>query len=383
MISKNKPSQVRSFILEALDRGDFKVGDKLPTEVELIRQYGYSRTVIREGLSSLVEDGILTRRQGSGTFVTGVTPRKSRVIAMMVHCVHDRWESMASIIRAIEDEANANGYSLILCNHDGLPEKAFHYVDRLLRDGVAGVVYWPVWHGDATAVNLEVANRLEQASVPFVLIGSPISLQTQSRYSFVGSNGYQASRRLTRHLIQLGHQRIAYIQGLPDVVTSEARFDGFRVAMAEENLTVPPEYVKQIKPVDVEQQGQGEIRELLSANPVPTAVLCVHDILAANVIQELQRLGRRVPDDMAVVGFDDQSFAKKLQPSLTTVRTPQREEGREMVRLLMSKLNGSSQEEKQIYLDCKLVIRESCGAPKELRSKEKNQATISQMQVSR
>jgi GntR family transcriptional regulator of arabinose operon len=377
---RKKTSKVREMVLESLNRGDFQVGDKLPPEAELIRSYGVSRTTIREGLASLVQEGILTRRQGSGTYVTGLSSASAQRtrLAVMVPCVNDYWKSRAEVIRAIEDESNANGYSLILCNHDGLPRKARDYTERLIRDGVAGVIYYPVFHGEALATNLEIVRRFEQAGIPMVLIGSSISAHTQSRYTFVGSNGFSATQQLTQHLIHLGHRHLAYIRGLPGVQSSDERFSGFLDAVAAAGLTVPADCIKQIKPTDVACQGTEEIRELLQASPVPTAVVCVHDLLARNVILELQRLGKRVPDDIAVVGFDDLPFAETFDPALTTVRPPMSKEGQYAVQVLRGKIEVPSREVEQIFLECELIVRESCGAPPGMRTRKR---TMESMQL--
>lgn len=356
--------------MSAIAAGRYQVGDKLPTDSELTEQFNFSRTSVREGLASLVQEGLIERRRGSGTYVVGMSPstRSRKLLAVMVKCVYDQWGTMARIVRAIEDQADEDGYSLILCNHDGQPEKAFQYAERFTREGVAGVMFNPIITENFAEANLDVIRRLDHAGIPLVLIGSPISAQTQTRYSFVGSNGFTAMQQLTRHLIHLGHRRLAYLHTLPNILSVHERLNGFLEAANEAGIEVPPDYVRQVKSSDSELQGRQEIRELLALPKPPTAVVCVYDLLARNAILELQRLGRRVPEDMAVVGFDDLPFAKSFTPPLTTVRTPMGEEGRRCVQLLRKKVETRTNEVEQIYIDCELKIRQSCGAPKDMRT---------------
>jgi DNA-binding LacI/PurR family transcriptional regulator len=105
--------------------------------------------------------------------------------------------------------------------------------------------------------------------------------------------------------------------------------------------------------------GIAELRELLQANPRPDAIVCTNDFVAKNCLQELRKQGLRVPQDIAVAGFDDLDFSQYLTPSLTTVRQPLNQIGQFATDLLISKINKSLDCEKQLFLDCELVIRES------------------------
>lgn len=112
----------------------------------------------------------------------------------------------------------------------------------------------------------------------------------------------------------------------------------------------------------MEGQARREIREIISEMPRPTAVICSHDGLARNVIDEAKKLGLKVPEDLGVVGFDDVYYAKTLDPPLTTVRVPVAEEGKLAADMLFAKINGEMTGERQEFLPCKLIVRRSCGA---------------------
>ena len=360
----SKRAQLRDILLAALARGDFKIGDQLPTEQELIQKYGVSRPIVRESLASLVADGMLERRRGAGTFVVNLkkTAPKSTTVAVMVPCASQVEDVFHLLVRGIEDELHEQGYSMILCNHDHSPEKVRRYLPRLMQDQVAGVIFTPIELPKSQDDNLAILREFEDMGLPFVLIDSPVSADTMTRFSVVGTNGYAATREIVRHLTGLGHRRIAYIRGLPDVFSSDQRFAGFKEEMLKQGLDMSEAYCPRIQLGPVMLQGQGEIRALLALDPPPTAVVCVHDCIAHNVIEELHRLNVPVPQQMAVVGFDDLSLAAHLDPPLTTVHQPANEAGRLTARVLLEKITGTLTGERQEFLPCQLVVRGSCGA---------------------
>ena len=364
-----KRCRLRSLILEQIEKGDIDVGDQLPTESQMVQQYGMSRATVREGIALLVQEGILARRRGAGTFVQSIKPRSdNKLLAAIVACQPGGWDNFGQVVHEIEARVHEQGYSLIVCNHESSREKTQAHLQRIIEQRVGGVIFSPIQLPGFTDFNLQVVQTLEDKGIPFVLIASPISGESLCRYSFVSSNGFAATREIVRHLAGLGHRRIAYIRGLPEVFSADQRFSGFCEEMKRQNLDMPDGYIRQIEVGPVEDQGRREVRELLAQSPSPSAVVCIHDSVARNVIEEAQSMGLSVPADLAVVGFDDLYFAAELNPPLTTVRTPLPDEAAMDVAILFKKINGTLTGERQEFLPCELVIRESCGAPPKLRA---------------
>jgi len=358
-----KRSQLRSLILSSLSKGEFKLGDQLPTENEMTRKYGMSRATVREGIALLVQEGVLSRRRGAGTFVSRLKPAtKGKMVAALIQCTPGQWDSFGQLAHQIEQRVHEQGNSLILCNHEGRKDKLEVHLQRIIDGGIAGVIFSPIQLPGYKEYNLQIVRRLEDHGIPFVLIASPISSDTLSRYSFVSSNGFEATRKIVQHLTQLGHRRIAYIQGFAEVFAAEERFNGFLEEMRRQRLDVPESYIQRIQVGDINTQGRQEVKVLLACDPAPTAVICIHDVVAKNVMEEVQAVGLKVPRDIAVVGFDDAYFASTLNPPLTTVLTPLADEAALDVKILFDKINGTATSERQEFLPCELVIRESCGA---------------------
>ncbi len=358
----DKRHHLRSYILSALNKGEFKIGSKLPTEAELTQQFGVSRATVREGIATLVQEGILARKRRAGTFVSRLRPLpRNRSIAAMVCWVRGHSDRFDQLMWTMEEQAHERGFSLVLCNHDNDEAKMVRYVDRLAEDGVAGVIFAPIQFPWLKETNLKIVSLLEEKGIPFVLL-SAIFREAANRYSFVGSNGFSAMREVVQHLVGVGHRRIAYIRSFIGNFSSDERYFGFLEQMKQEGLEIPERYVKAIQEGPIEGQARREIREIISETPRPTAVICTHDGLAKNVMDELKKLGLRVPEDMGVVGFDDVYFAKTLDPPLTTVRVPAAEEGKHAADMLFAKINGEITGERQDFLPCKLIVRRSCGA---------------------
>lgn len=355
-----KSSYLRTHILEALNTGKFKVGSRLPTESEFCREYGMARGTVREGLSELVKEGILARRRGAGTFVQCLTPpNRVKIVAAMISCIREG-DTAAHLIRSLEDHLHERGYSLILCNHDNDPEKIEQYLHRLSQDKVSGVIFTPIELPDSREKNLNIVTRLEEKNLPFVLMGTPISAETLGHYSIVTTNGFAAAREMVKHLVRVGHRRIAFIN-FPGNYTAEQRIGGFIKEMAQQGLELPASYLRNLNVGPVEKQGQAEIRELLALNSPPTAVICIHDMVAKNVIEEAGRMGLKVPQNIAVTGFGNMDFASNINPPLTTVRLCTDQEGTWLAKILLDKIHGQVVGEQQMFLTCDLAIRTSCG----------------------
>jgi DNA-binding LacI/PurR family transcriptional regulator len=358
----DKRHHLRSYILSALNKGEFKIGSKLPTENELTQRFGMSRATVREGIATLVQEGILARKRRAGTFVSRLRPLpRNRSIAAMVWWVRGQSDRFDQLMWGIEEQAHERGFSFVLCNHENDEAKMVRYVERLAEDGVAGVIFAPSQFPWRKEANLKIVSLLEEKGIPFVLL-SAIFREAANRYSFAGSDGFSATREVVRHLVEVGHRRIAYIRGFVGNFGSDERYFGFLEQMKQEGLEVPEGYSKAIQEGPIEGQARRELREILSRTPRPTAVICGHDALAKNVIDEVKKMGLRVPEDLGVVGFDDVYFAKTLDPPLTTVRVPVAEEGKLAADMLFAKINGEMTGERQEFLPCKLIVRRSCGA---------------------
>jgi LacI family transcriptional regulator len=258
----------------------------------------------------------------------------------------------AEIARAIEDIGFARSYSIILCNSDGNLEKQAAYVDLLIERRVAGILFV------AAGVSTEVVADLQRRRMPLVVIDRAVPGAAVDR---VQTNHYQGGQLATQHLIELGHRRIACIAAGSDLSPSAERVTGYRDTLAAHGLAYDPDLVA---PGDFQfASGYRAAQQLLDLPQPPTAVFACNDLMAVGCISAATARGLRVPQDLAVVGFDDVKLASFTNPPLTTVAQPKREIGRLAMEMLLARMRDPDAPPHSVRLDTRLVIRQSSGAP--------------------
>ena len=199
--------------------------------------------------------------------------------------------------------------------------------------------------------------RLMDEGFPLVLIGETGHPEEHA----VFHDTQEAAEEVVAHLIALGHERIAHITYAPvHYQAAEGRLKGYRRALERAGLPFDPRLVRYGN-YDAES-GRGAMLSLLEVSPKPTAVFAGNDTIAVGVLGALYAGGLRVPEDVAVVGYDDIPSARHTVPPLTTVRTTAPEQGRRAADMLIDLVNEKPPAEKKVALPPRLVVRESCGA---------------------
>ncbi|MCX4786875.1 LacI family transcriptional regulator [Streptomyces sp. NBC_01221] len=195
---------------------------------------------------------------------------------------------------------------------------------------------------------------LEQLGMPAVMSGRRSAAEPLAS---VDSDNFEGARAAVDHLISRGRRSIATITGRLDVYGARRRLDGYRKAVSAAGLG-PDEQL--IAPADFSEEGGAQaMRDLLARRPDVDAVFAASDVMAAGARQVLREAGRRVPDDVALIGFDDSAVARHMDPPLTSVRQPIEEMGRTMARVLLQEIAGENQERPQIVLPTELIVRDS------------------------
>ena len=183
----------------------------------------------------------------------------------------------------------------------------------------------------------------------------------------VNADEFAGGHMATTHLLHLGHRRIAHLTGAPNVCTSHARLEGYKKALADAGI---PSYDPYIRTAGFNwEAGYREMNRLLElpASDRPTAVFAANDLCAEGAIRAIREAGLGVPEDVALVGYDDTWFATMTNPPLTSVRMPIAELGQTAVRLLIECMEGRPVAEPHPILPVSLTVRASCGAPSERR----------------
>jgi DNA-binding LacI/PurR family transcriptional regulator len=219
-------------------------------------------------------------------------------------------------------------------------------VANLRQEHIDGVVLVSIAPDDS------LPSLLTRAGLPAVLFARPT---TPLPISFVDIAQQEGARQAADRLVARGCRHIATIAGPHDSPAGQDRLAGFRNAMAEHGLA----YVPSVEGGFTQEGGEHAMRELLRTHPDTDGVFVANDLMAQGALLVLRDLGRRVPDDVAVVGFDDSSAAMASRPLLTTVRQPVEDMAAEMARLLMALIDDPSQQTRSVIFKTTLVERES------------------------
>lgn len=257
-------------------------------------------------------------------------------------------EFFSEVIRGLDLTARRQGYHLMVSSsHSDLEELL--EVLRSMRGRIDGLIAMTPDSGTPAVIDREFASRF-----PVVLLNPGREVR---RCSTIGVANVEGAERMVRHLADLGHERIAMIRGPERNVDAEQRLEGYRSALALLGRA-PIEAQGEFS----EASGHAATRELLALRPRPTALFAANDAMAVGALAALRQAGLRVPEDVALVGFDDITTAAFLHPPLTTVRVDPFGLGERAVAVLIQALQDGHLSVSHQILRTTLVVRETCGA---------------------
>jgi DNA-binding LacI/PurR family transcriptional regulator len=351
--------QIAQAISEQIRSGQLRPGDKLPAERELCDTWQASLITIRRSLLELVKAGELITRQGVGSFVASTPGIESSntdtrgLLGVLIPAASDYHN--ARVLSALEQSARQMGYSLIIKQSGNTPEGEAEAMTLLAERNVMGVLIAPI-AGDTSQTLLSCA-KLLTCNIPFVLMDRYLPLLN---VPYVAVDNVKGGYEVTRHLIDAGHKKIAYLRGVPSS-SADDREKGYRQALEESGL-------RPIVAVVGNQQyemsyAQQEFEACLDRMPGQfTAVFAENDGFARAVYDVCRMRGLRIPADLAVAGFDDAPYSSLLMPSLTTVSQPYVQIAHRAIKLLIQLIQGQkSDAHDPVILSPELIVRESTG----------------------
>ena len=259
------------------------------------------------------------------------------------------------VVRGVEQVAWRAGYHVILCDTQGNLERERGYLEDMVAFQVAGVLIAPV--GDRSRPQLRLLTR---NNVPFVLIDRSIA---GFDGDLVQGDSVAGARQLIEHLIELGHRRIGMITESPDVSTARDRLQGYREALERGGIELDPELVAESSTIDPDAAAEATLR-LLALDEPPTAIFAVNNIAVVGVVEAARRRNLEIPDDLALVCFDDIEHVSRLYPFLTVMAQPAETYGTIATQLLLDRLSGRvGQRRRIVVLPADFIVRKSSGAP--------------------
>ncbi|TCP25588.1 LacI family transcriptional regulator [Scopulibacillus darangshiensis] len=256
----------------------------------------------------------------------------------------------SKVLRGIESVANKNGYQVLMGDSQNKSENESEYLNHLRYKQVDGVILL------TARTTPHLVEELSD-SYPIVLACEYLE---GSNIPTVSIDNISSARKITSHLIKLGHHRIAHIAGPKNVILGRDRLKGFEQALAQNNLEIDQILIQEGD--FTYESGYRLMKKLLALQNPPTAVFAANDEMAIGAIKAIKHCQLSVPEDIAVVGFDDIQMASIFEPELTTVAQPTFEIGSTAMALLLSLMKKEKLNMKQFVLEEQMIVRESCGA---------------------
>ena len=362
MTGKPKHAHIFDALQSEILKGRFSNGKRLPSEAALCFRYKVSRPTASRALRDLQQMGIITRRAGSGSYLvspltagTGVST--ARTIGLFVPGLGNT-EILDPICNEITRSAQSTGCSVLwgdAANPVRTGEDALRLCAQFIEKHLDGVLLAPIESiPDRELWNQRIVDEFAQNSIPLVLLDRDVGeFPMRSRFDLVAIDNVAASIALTEHLISEKRKRICFFARPHFPSTTDLRLLGCREAIRRHGIHENYSLAHFGDPLD-----KKFVQKMLAVAK-PDAIVCSNDQTAALLMRTLTQLEWRIPEMIAVAGFDDVQYATMLSPSLTTIRQPCRELGRSAVKQLLERIEAPDLPARQILHSYELVIRES------------------------
>ncbi|WP_432907035.1 LacI family DNA-binding transcriptional regulator [Micromonospora matsumotoense] len=276
---------------------------------------------------------------------------QSALIDLVFNDLDSPWA--VEIIRGVEDVAQASGAGTVVSAIHRRTSSAKQWLDNMRTRSTEGVIFV------TSMVEPPLQAELRRLRLPVVIV-DPAGVAPQEAPT-IGATNWAGSLRATQYLLGLGHRRIGFIAGPPQLMCSRARMDGYRAALDAAGLAVDDRLVR---PGNFyHESGYTAGMHLLGLPEPPTAIFASSDQMALGVYEAVRKRGLRVPDDVSVVGFDDLPEVRWCSPPLTTIRQPLAEMGMLAARTVLRLARGETIESPRVELATDLVVRDSAAAP--------------------
>lgn len=351
-----KYHQLKEILKEKIVSGDWKPGEKIPAEKEIVKNCDCSLITVNKAVSKLVEEGYVFRERGRGTFVSpkqlwdkAEQPIILKLIGMVVPDVTN--EFGRTIVRGVEDYLHSRGYSLILGNHDQNIEKAQNYISLLLKKHIDGVIFSPVLGEDYEEKNARILKKVNHQDTPFVLIDKYLR---NTDCSYVASDNIESSYKMTEGLIKSGHKKIAVLTGLA-CTSFEDRLIGYKEALKKYSIPFDHEIILEYDARRIDAGEIDQIASFLSQNRSFSAIFAFNSTLAKGIVMALEKLGRKVSGDLRIVSYDNHILPHSAETTFTRLNQPEYKMGEKAAELLLQMIEKGIRKPEKIILKSELL----------------------------
>lgn len=354
-----KHEEISRWLREKITDGTFAIGDKIPSENELAAQFGYSRQTVRQAIGSLEAAGILTRTQGSGTYVCRKTEQQPRNATMRIGVITTYLDDyiFPGIIHGIEEVLSENHYTMSLGITHNRQMDEENALRQMLANGIDGLIV----EGTKTAlpnVNEQLYQEISDRGIPIVFLNG---FSKGCMESYVVMDDVRAGEISAEALISKGHTKIGGIFKADDQ-QGLSRYEGLLHKVREHGLMLADNSILWYTTEDLPYLFNGSFDEMiLDRFQNVTGLVCYNDQIAASLIRLFQRHQMSIPETYSMVSFDNSRLAGKVSCDLTSVIYPSQEIGHMAAELMLKKISDPACRE-SITLQPELKLRNSVRA---------------------
>jgi LacI family repressor for deo operon, udp, cdd, tsx, nupC, and nupG len=347
--------QLRRQCIWLIASGQWKPGDQFPSIRQLAQQLSINMHTVRSAYKLLESDGLVSTRQGSGTRVLPLDPRRlmelagrtrSYTIGVILPGMSNPFYH--AFLQGLEEGISREQLLLFVCDAHEDPREFVRYSAQLSARNVDGII----------VASFDLHQYLGQEpspALPLVTVDWPGCAGPVVNFDLEHA-GYQA----VRHLLDHGHRRIGQITFARESANVIPVKKGYSRALLEAGIAMDESLVARVPGFDM-RSGEFGVQQLLALGEPPTAIFTIADTLALGALKALKDSGRRVPEEIALASVDDIAVAELVVPALTTVSLPARQLGLEAMQMLQNLIEGKKLPVEQMILPAELVIRQSCG----------------------
>lgn len=350
--------EIKNLLLQELSH--MSPGDKLPSRPHLCKKLDTTRGTLDKAIKELEQEGFLSSKNGSGTYLVELFDAPTQDAVSWGIIIPDIMYSIYSgLVRGIENIAQKYGVNIVICNSDNEPQKQAQYIKRLMLSHVSGIIIVPVIT-NSIRENFQLYNQLVDISLPIIFCNRSLE---GINVPVVTSNDFYGGYIATKHLIERGYRKIAYIAD-KKYVTSTQRCQGYISALIESGLEVNRKLISfdnSDRETNPYQKGYDALFRLLEHDPDIDAAFCFNDRVAEGVHAALTQISKKISGEFGLIGYDNSDICDRLTPRLTSVSYKNTEIGNKAAELMWKITTSQYTPDFEYYLfQPSIIVRQSC-----------------------
>jgi len=357
--------QLQEILKNQIREGTLKAGEKIPSERNLSELYSVSRTTAKNAVLDLLNEGLVVRASGKGTFIStninidSIKRERTHTIGLVLNLSKEVRKPILQsgiyhyLSQCIQEEIKKYNYHLTFSHIDDSDIGEIELYKKLL-DKVDGIIL-------AEVKNNNLLDVVKKTDTPVVVI-----FPDSNNYNAdsVNIDSFDVGIKAVKYLLSLGHKRIGIVNGPFSVLSARERFSGYKQALNDANIEFDKSLVVDGNGWQIEH-GEKSMEELLKRKTGMTALFAVNDLLAKGAINIAHKHKISIPDDLSIIGCDNIDFAKHTYPPLTTLSVHENYIARTATRILMNKIDFPDEPVTRTIYNADMIIRESCGPLRE------------------